>query len=128
MPRPDRTHINQWLAVDGATPLRPHARELRRAWEHFVGEGELGAVRVPIALSWERSQAAGVDPFRDRVAPTVGEAEEFSARWEAHPLAATAPLILECLGTVADEAEDVIAVTDAEGVLLWVVGSPRVRL
>jgi hypothetical protein len=128
MPRPDRTHINQWLAVDGATPLRPHARELRRAWEHFVGEGELGAVRVPIARSWERSQAAGVDPFRDRVAPTVSDADEVSARWEVHPLAATAPLILECLGPVADEGEDLIVVTDAEGMLLWVAGNPRARL
>jgi hypothetical protein len=109
-------------------PLRPRARELRRAWEHFVGDGELGAVRVPIARSWERSQAAGVDPFRDRIAPTVRDADEVSARWEAHPLAATAQLILECLGPVAGEAEDLIAVTDAEGMLLWVAGNPGARL
>jgi hypothetical protein len=128
MPRPDRTLPNQWLAVDGATPLRPRARELRRAWEHFVGAGEATAVRAPIALSWERSHAAGVDPFQDRVAAPVGDADAVSARWEAHPLAATAPLILDCLGTVADEIEDLIAVSDAEGVLLWVVGSPRARL
>jgi hypothetical protein len=110
------------------TPLRPHARELRRAWETFVGEGVAGEVRVPIARSWERSLAAGVDPFRDPAAATVGDVDEVSARWEAHPLAATAPLILECLGTVADEAEDLIVVSDAEGMLLWVAGNPRVRL
>jgi hypothetical protein len=118
---------NQWLAIDGTTPLRSRARDLRQAWENYVGGGEAAAVRVPIARSWERSHAAGVDPFRDRVAPTVGDADEVAARWDAHPLAAAAPLILECLGTVADEAEDLIAVTDAEGVLLWVVGNPRAR-
>jgi hypothetical protein len=119
---------NQWLAIDGATPLRSRARELRRAWENFVGDGAEAGVRVPIALSWERSQAAGVDPFRDPVAATVGDEYEVSARWEAHPLAATAPLILECLGAVADEAEDLIAVSDAHGMLLWLAGNPRVRL
>jgi hypothetical protein len=88
----------------------------------------VGAVRAPIALSWARSQAAGVDPFRDRVAATVGDADEVAARWAAHPLAATAPLILECLGPVADEAEDLIVVSDAEGMLLWVEGNRRARL
>jgi hypothetical protein len=128
MPRPDRTHTDQWLAIDGATPLQPHARALRRAWETFVGEGGVAAVRVPIALSWERSHAAGVDPFRDPVAATVGDPDEVAARWQAHPLAATAPLILECLGAVADEAEDLIVVSDADGMLLWVKGNPRARL
>jgi hypothetical protein len=127
MPGPHRTLTNQWLAIDGATPLRSRARELRRAWEHFVGDGDVSAVRVPIALSWARSQAAGVDP-RGRAAATVRDTDEVAARWEAHPLAATAPLILECLGPVADEAEDLIVVSDAEGMLLWVEGNRRARL
>jgi hypothetical protein len=127
MPRPHRTLTNQWLAIDGATPVRSRARELRWAWENFIGAGEAAAVRAPIALSWERSHAAGVDPFRDRLAASVGDADEVSARWEAHPLAATAPLILECLGPVAYQSEDLIAVSDAEGILLWVVGNPRAR-
>jgi hypothetical protein len=119
---------NQWLAIDGATPLRSRARELRRAWEHFVGDGEAPGVRAPIALSWERSHAAGVDPFKERVAATVGDADEVSARWDVHPLAATAPLIMECLGAAVDEAEDLIVISDAEGMVLWVEGNPRVRL
>jgi hypothetical protein len=122
---------NQWLAIDATTPLRSRARELRREWEHFVGnggDGEAVAVRAPIARSWERSHAAGVDPFRDRVAAIVGDADEVSARWEMHPLAATAPLILECLVAYADEAQDLIVVSDAEGMLLWVEGNARARL
>jgi hypothetical protein len=128
MPRPPRRPPNQWLAIDATTPPRARARELRRAWESFVGDGEAGAVRAPIAQSWERSQAAGVDPFRDRVAPTVGDADEVSARWEVHPLAAAASLILECLGAGADQAGDLIAVSDADGTLLWIEGDARARL
>jgi hypothetical protein len=119
---------NPWLALDATTPLRVRARELRRAWESFLGEGAAPAVRHPIALSWKRSQAAGVDPFRDHNAPTVGDADEVSARWEVHPLAAAAPLILACVGAVADEAEDLVVVSDASGMLLWIEGNARVRV
>jgi hypothetical protein len=36
-------------------------------------------------------------------------------------------LILDCLGTVADETEDLVVVSDADGMLLWVAGNSRVR-
>jgi hypothetical protein len=125
MAQPDRT--NQWLALDASTPLRSRARELRKAWEDFVGHGQAAAVRIPILHSWERSFAAGIDPLHPRVAPTAGYADEIAAQWEMHPLAAVAPLILDCLGEVAEQTERVIAVTDAAGVLLWVAGDPRTR-
>jgi hypothetical protein len=57
---------NQWLAIDAATPVRSHARELRRAWEAFVGDGEAagrerrslcrGSAHMPPA--WTRSRIA----------------------------------------------------------------------
>lgn len=117
-----------WLAIDAATSLESRARELRRAWEHFVGGGEAPAGRPPIARSWERSHAAGVDPFRDRIAPVLSDADEASARWDVHPLAAAAPLILECMGDVVNESGSVIAVSDGDGMLLWVAGDARSRL
>jgi hypothetical protein len=49
---------NQWLAIDAATPPTQRARELRSAWEQFLGEGNAEAVRAPIAHSWRRSHAA----------------------------------------------------------------------
>jgi hypothetical protein len=51
-----------------------------------------------------------------------------SARWEVHPLAAAAPLIRECLGAIANEAEHLIVVSDADGTLLWIDGNPHIRL
>jgi hypothetical protein len=127
---------NQWLAIDVATAPVQRARELRRAWEKFVGEGwerfslrrESGTVRAPIAASWRRSAAAGVDPSGSRVAPVVSDIDETSARWEMHPLSVMAPLIRSCLAASADEAQHLIVVSDASGVLLWVEGSPSLRL
>jgi hypothetical protein len=119
---------NPWVAIDAATPPMLRARQLRDAWEHFLGEGRLDALRAPIADSWQRSYAAGVDPSVDRVAPALADADETSARWQAHPLAAAAALILDCIGPVAADAGQLIVVSDAEGMLLWIDGQAGVRL
>jgi len=125
-----------WLAVDVATVPAQRAREVRRAWERFVGDGwsqfggpgEPHSVREPIVASWRRSAAAGVDPSGSSVAPVVADADETTARWEIHPLAAMAPLIRSCLAASSDQSGHLIVVSDANGVLLWVEGSPRVRM
>ena len=39
---------NPWLAIDAATPPMLAAREVRHAWELFMGKGELEAVREKI--------------------------------------------------------------------------------
>ena len=119
---------NPWLSIDTATLPAERARELRQAWERFVVEGDVGAIRMPIAHSWQRSHAAGVDPSASRVAPVITDGEEASARWDVHPLAAVAPLIRSCLGPVAEASEHLIVVSDASGLLLWVEGRPRTRL
>jgi hypothetical protein len=120
---------NQWLAIDAATPPRRRARELKQVWERFlVGDGRLDAVRAPIADSWRRSQTAGVDPSGGHLAPVLADADETSARWDVHPLAAAVALIEESLAAVADESEHLIVVSDAEGLLLWIGGNARVRL
>ncbi len=127
---------NPWLAIDVATAPRQRAREVRRAWESFVGDGwehfngaaQSDLIRGPIADSWRRSAAAGVDPAGLRVAPVVVDADEATARWEIHPLADMAPLIRSCLAASADESRHLIVVSDANGVLLWVEGNARVRL
>src|SRR5579875_1588233 len=126
---------NPWLAIDAATAPVVRAREVRRAWETFVGGGppvlaqsESAPLRDPIVASWRRSAAAGVDPSGGRMAPVVADADEAQARWEVHPLAETAPLIRSCLAATADESRHLIVVSDADGVLLWLEGNPAVRL
>jgi hypothetical protein len=126
---------NPWLAIDVATAPAQRAREVRRAWERFVGggwdrskRGEERPLRAPIEDSWRRSAAAGVDPSGVRIAPIVADADEATARWEIHPLAETAPLIRACLAASADESRHLIVVSDANGILLWVEGNPSIRL
>jgi hypothetical protein len=126
---------NQWLAIDVATAPAQRAREVRRAWERFIGggspgDGGVGAelMRAPITASWRRSAAAGVDPSGVRIAPVVADADETTARWEVHPLAELAPLIRSCLAASADESRHLIVVSDSSGVLLWVEGNANVRL
>ena len=127
---------NPWVAIDVATAPKQRAREVRRAWERFIGDGrvksarrgESRCVRDPIADSWRRSAAAGVDPSGVRIAPVVADADETLARWEVHPLAEMAPLIRSCLAASADESQHLIVVSDENGILLWVEGNANIRM
>ena len=120
--------LNPWLAIDATTSPALRAREVRRAWERFLGGGRPESVREPIADSWRRSFAAGVDPSADGSAPSVADDDEAAARWEVHPLVTVAPLIRECFAGIADDAAHLMVVSDADGTLLWLEGAPGVRL
>jgi hypothetical protein len=122
---------NSWLAVDAGTTPKVRAQELRFAWERFLAEDDEedpGIVREAIADSWRRCQSAGVDPTGGRKAPVVADEGETHERWEEHPLAGVSPLIHECLSAIADEAGYLIVVSDANGMLMTIEGSARVRL
>jgi signal transduction histidine kinase len=118
---------NPWLAVDVTTSPKTRARVLRGIWDQFLTDGQLDAVRLPIAESWQRSRAAGLDPTASRAPTLFGDRDEVAERWEAHPLEAAEPLIREWLGSVADESEHLIVVSDADGLLLWVEGNAKLR-
>jgi hypothetical protein len=127
---------NSWLAIDVGTAPMLRARELRFAWERFVAalghngddDGDPDDVREPIVDSWRRSAEAGIDPTGHQLAPVLADEDETLMLWQEHPLARMAPLIHECLGPIADEADHLIVVTDANGLLLSVEGSGRLRM
>ena len=52
-------------------------------------------------------------------------ADEAAARFAAHPLAMVTPLVRGLLGAVSAEARHLVAISDADGTLLWVDGHPR---
>lgn len=126
---------SSWLAVDAGTAPLVRAQELRFAWERFVQalDGAFGSehdtelVREPIVDSWRRSSAAGVDPTGHRLAPVVAGEVETHERWAEHPLARAAPLIHACLAAIAEESDSLVVVSDADGLLLAIEGSPRIR-
>lgn len=84
-------------------------------------------MRSPVADSWQRSLDAGVDPSGGRLAAVVADRVEASAHWNAHPLATAAPLIRDCLASIAGESNHLIVVSDAAGTLLALEGNARVR-
>ncbi len=85
------------LIVAGQTPLR-----------RFVAE------------SWQRSLATGVDP--DSGAREAAAAARLSELRKGHPLAAALPVIRKLLVEYAVDSGVVVAVTAADGTMLWVEG------
>jgi hypothetical protein len=113
-----------WVAIDLAADAVSQARLLRRAHEVVLsGCGTPPVLREVVVASWARCQAAGVDP--DLPAPMLLGADEAAGRFADHPLAVATQLIRGLLDTVSTEARHLVAVSDADGVLLWSDGHPR---
>ncbi|HEX5349395.1 MAG TPA: GAF domain-containing protein [Pseudonocardiaceae bacterium] len=74
--------------------------------------------RTLISDSWRRSLAAHVDPDHDEP-PVVYDHDTLDGLRSAHPLGEVLPLLRAMLVSIADEAEHVMIVTDADGHILW---------
>ena len=103
------------------------ASDVRAVHELFVA-GQVDAtyldtspLRRVVAESWQRSLATGVDPDLDgaRSGRATLTLEQLRA---THPLASALPVIRRLLVEDASEAGVVVAVTAADGTLLWVEG------
>ncbi|MCV7347309.1 GAF domain-containing protein [Mycolicibacterium rhodesiae] len=112
----------------GAGDARPSAL-LRAVHELFVA-GEVDAsylesssLRPIVAKSWQRSLAKGVDP--DGAAQPSPVGEKLARLREAHPLAPALPVIRRLLVDDAAGSGVVVAVSGADGTLLWVEGDPN---
>jgi hypothetical protein len=124
-----------WVAVDATTIPATRARELRDAWEDFVDGRPQGddedpgtpQIRVPIADSWLRSRDAGVDPSGRQAAPSIVELQGARTLWDSHPLAAARPLIAQCMAEASMEADQLLVVSDADGMLLSIGGDVHLR-
>ncbi|HEY6762778.1 MAG TPA: GAF domain-containing protein [Baekduia sp.] len=126
---------SDWVAVDAATIPAKLARELRDAWEGFVeghtldrGEDEgTPPIRHPIAESWLRSRDAGVDPHGRQSAPSQMELTGVRSFWDTHPLAIATPLIEECMAVASVDADHLMVISDATGMLLSIRGDVALR-
>ena len=110
------------------SPAR-RARELRHAWEQFIGGDRAGVgpradrgLLAALARSRRRSDAAAA---RRRWSPTTTRPPRAGRSTRSSPCA---PLIRECLAGIADDAAHLMVVSDADGTLLWLEGAPSVRL
>ena len=79
-------------------------------------------LRRIVVESWQRSLATGVDP--DRGAQRAAAVTALSDLRDSHPLAASLPLIRRLLVDDATDSGVVVAISAADGTLLWVDGDP----
>lgn len=113
----------------GRASTLPSSSALRSLHELFVA-GQVDAsyldttsLRPVVAESWRRSLATGVDPDLGGAQPAVSVALE---RMRAsHPLASALPVIRRLLVDDATDAGVVVAVSAADGTLLWVEGDRK---
>jgi hypothetical protein len=117
---------NSWLALQVGVDPAEHVGALRRAHEAFISSGAVAdPVRDVVTRSWRRSMRAGVDP--DHVGPLIDLVDaDLEAYRAGHPLARVVPVLAEVLGSVCDTGDQLMAVSDADGRLLWVQGHPGV--
>ncbi|KHO27553.1 transcriptional regulator [Mycolicibacterium setense] len=115
----------------GRVSTRALPAKVRAVHDLFI-EGQVDAdyldstpVRRVIAESWQRSLATGVDP--DLGARAAAAAAALIELRNTHPLAPTLPLIRRLLVDDAVDAGVVVAITAADGTLLWVEGDAGVR-
>ncbi|QIP83973.1 GAF domain-containing protein [Streptomyces sp. Tu 2975] len=81
--------------------------------------------RADIDESWQRMLRRGLDPERDRRAGLL-PLEELERRRLASPLLEVLPVLREGLVAMAEGAQHIMVVADAEGRLLWREGSAAV--
>jgi hypothetical protein len=121
--------MNPWVALPDGRPDPAHTRRLRAAHEALVtssGPAAPDLVRAVVWDSWRRSLAGGVDP--DGAAPPVDLLDdELLAYRAAHPLAPVLPVIRRLLVEDAEADRMIVAVTDADGRMLWVEGDRQLR-
>lgn len=82
--------------------------------------------RAVVARSWHRVLGLGVDP-EGRGRPDPLGAGEVESRRRRTRLALVVDEIRELLLSAADASSYLVVITDADGVVLWRSGSPRVR-
>lgn len=112
--------------ISGGASARPSSSSLRAVHELFVsGQVDLDStpLRRVVAESWRRSLATGVDPDLGGAQPTATVV--LDRMRASHPLAPALPVIRRLLVDDATDAGVVVAVTAADGTLLWVEGDRK---
>ncbi|APY85734.1 diguanylate cyclase [Streptomyces alfalfae] len=106
---------------------REHAARLLKGVRDATLSGARPRVlpRPVIGESWVRMLTGGVDPDRGHRSSPLGE-EELEQRRRASPLAEVLPVVRHALVSVADAAQHIMVVCDADGRVLWREGNAAV--
>lgn len=114
--------MGDWVAIDATGDRRAQALRLQHLHESMVAGSDLSSARLRsvVRRSWERSNAAGVNPSTS-TAPRVLDEDAIQQRLERHPLRLAVPVLQSLLADVGD-ADHLAVIADAEGSVLWIEG------
>ena len=117
-----------YSAIAPGTDLSQHVRVLTRVHDAVLAGGDPPVrPRGVVARSWSRVLELGLDASRTNARePLPFAAVERRRRQSA--LSVVVDELREVLVSVADASSFLMVVTDADGIILWREGSPRVRL
>jgi len=123
---------NPWLAWRRGEDVALLSRRVHSAYETFLRSptldhaSTLTAVRPVVLQSWLRSRDRGVDPDSSGAGAVLADDELRDLR-EHHPLAAVVPVVRRLLVEDAHDTGLLVAITDAQGRMLWVEGEQGLR-
>ncbi len=102
-----------------------YAAQLRRAHDLALSGQAQPNVNPGIWASWQRALADGIDP--DKHLPRhLHEVADVVALRRAHALAAVVPALSELLADEGGSGRHLLVLANAQGEILWRVGSPAV--
>jgi hypothetical protein len=120
--------VTGYSAIAPGTDLSQHARVLTRVHDAVLAGGAPPVrPRGVVARSWTRVLGLGLDASRTNAREPLAFAEVERRRRQS-PLALVVDELRQVLVSVADASSFLMVVTDADGIILWREGSPRVRL
>ncbi|KAA0928064.1 transcriptional regulator [Rhodococcus sp. IEGM 1401] len=119
---------NPWVAVRPGEDVAVLARQMSSAHQSFVDDVRThgSAVRSVVLDSWMRSRTKGVDPDGGNDTPALTGADLERYR-NGHPMAIIRPVIRKLLVEDASDTGLLVAISDAEGRLLWVEGDSAAK-
>lgn len=102
-----------------------YSRVLRRAHELVISGVPHPEIPDVLAASWRRSMALGISP--DQHSPRrVRDVSDVLRLRREHRLQQVMPVLSELLADDSGDGRHLLVVTDAQGEILWRVGSPQV--
>ena len=121
------THTDDGIcAVTRSTDLRRHARMLHQAHDaRLSGSRPATPLRRVVSRSWERVLSYGVAPD-GRSLDDPAPPETVERRRAESPIAHVLPQLRASLTAVAEDAEHIMVITAADGLVLWREGAVRV--
>jgi hypothetical protein len=120
--------VTGYSAIAPGTDLSQHARVLTRVHDAVLAGGAPPVrPRGVVARSWSRVLGLGLDASRTNAREPLAFAEVERRRRQS-PLSLVVDELRQVLVAVADASSFLMVVTDADGIILWREGSPRVRL